>query len=182
MDDALEEVAFGRSTGGTGTRKFCNNKGKLAIQLMDSAEPAATASLTMDTCALRWGMEGVAASVKAEKTEDNLVTYLGIFENTDLQCRVHGEGLKEDIILHSPEAVREEYAMLYQMTEVTPVLENNCVHFLDTDGEEVFCVHAPCMRDAAGQKTEAILLKSENLEENICRITFLPDQMWLKEQ
>ena len=97
MDDTLEEVAFGRSTGGTGTRKFCNNKGKLAIQLMDSAEPAATASLTMDTCALRWGMEGAAASVKAEKTE-------------------------------------------------------------------------------------AILLKSENLEENICRITFLSDQMWLKAQ
>lgn len=97
MDDTLEEVAFGRSIGGTGNRKFCNNKGKLAIQLMDSAEPAATASLTMDTCALRWGMEGAAASVKAEKTE-------------------------------------------------------------------------------------AILLKSENLEENICRITFLPDQMWLKAQ
>ena len=38
------------------------------------------------------------------------------------------------------------------------------------------------MRDAAGQKTEAILLKSENLEENICRITFLPNQMWLKAQ
>lgn len=97
MDDTLEEVAFGRSIGGTGNRKFCNNKGKLAIQLMDSAEPAATASLTMDTCALRWGMEGAAASVKAEKTE-------------------------------------------------------------------------------------AILLKSENLEENICRITFLPNQMWLKAQ
>lgn len=97
MDDTLEEVAFGRGIGGTGNRKFCNNKGKLAIQLMDSAEPAATASLTMDTCALRWGMEGAAASVKAEKTE-------------------------------------------------------------------------------------AILLKSENLEENICRITFLPNQMWLKAQ
>lgn len=97
MDDALEEVAFGRSTGGTGTRKFCNNKGKLVIQLMDSAEPAETASLTMDTCALRWGMEGAVDSVKAEKTE-------------------------------------------------------------------------------------AILLKSENLEENICRITFLPNQMWLKAQ
>lgn len=97
MDDTLEEVAFGRSIGGTGNRKFCNNKGKRAIQLMDSAEPAATASLTMDTCALRWGMEGAAASVKAEKTE-------------------------------------------------------------------------------------AILLKSENLEENICRITFLPNQMWLKAQ
>lgn len=97
MNDTLEEVAFGRSIGGTGNRKFCNNKGKLAIQLMDSAELAATASLTMDTCALRWGMEGAAASVKAEKTE-------------------------------------------------------------------------------------AILLKSENLEENICRITFLPNQMWLKAQ
>ena len=110
MDDALEEVAFGRSTGGTGTRKFCNNKGKLVIQLMDSAEPAETASLTMDTCALRWGMEGAVDSVKAEKTEDNLITYPEIFEDTDLQCRVHGEGLKEDIILHSPEAVREEYS------------------------------------------------------------------------
>lgn len=26
MDDTLEEVAFGRSIGGTGNRKFCNNK------------------------------------------------------------------------------------------------------------------------------------------------------------
>ena len=53
MDDTLEEVAFGRSIGGTGNRKFCNNKGKLAIQLMDSAEPAATASLTMQQLLLK---------------------------------------------------------------------------------------------------------------------------------
>lgn len=85
MDDALEEVAFGRSTGGTGTRKFCNNKGKLVIQLMDSAEPAETASLTMDTCALRWGMEGAAASVKAEKTEAIRLKSENLEENI---CRI----------------------------------------------------------------------------------------------
>lgn len=162
MDDTLQEIAVGRSIGEIGSRKFCNNKGNLEIQLLDSAEPEATASLAMDTCTLQWGMEGIADTVKAEKTGDNQVTYPGIFTDTDLRCRVYGEGIKEDIILHSSEAIREEYAMLYRMTEVKPVLENNCVYFLNAEGEEVFCVHAPCMKDAAGKKQNQFFSKQKN--------------------
>lgn len=69
MDDTLEEVAFGRSIGGTGNRKFCNNKGKLAIQLMDSAEPAATASLTMTPVLYdgEWKVQRLLLKLKKQK-------------------------------------------------------------------------------------------------------------------
>lgn len=181
MDDTLEEVMMGRSAGNRENLSFCNSKGNLTIQLENIAAPAATASLTLDGFALEWGMEG-AAEVTAEKKDNTIVTYSRILKDTDLQCRVHGESLKEDIILHSPEAVSDGYVMLYHMAGVKPVLENNRVHFLDDDGEDVFCVHAPCMRDASGEKSEAIRLVLEMTEKGMCRILFMPDHEWMTAQ
>ena len=38
------------------------------------------------------------------------------------------------------------------MKNLRPVLRNNVVSFLDREEQEVFCVHAPCMKDAGGEK------------------------------
>ena len=180
MDDKLEEVKgmAGRSSDSKENSKFCNSKGNLEIQLENHAVSSATASMTMDGAALEWGLED-AEEVTAEKKDDTLILYPGILKDADLQCRVHGEGLKEDIILHGPEAVRDGYAVLYHMAGVTPVLKNNCVHFLDDNDEEIFCVHAPCMKDASGIKSESIRLGLEMVEEDLCRISFLPDREWM---
>ena len=65
------------------------------------------------------------------------------------------------------------------MKNLRPVLRNNVVSFLDREEQEVFCVHAPCMKDAGGEKSETIRLSLTETEADVCRITFLPDMEWL---
>ena len=127
---------------------------------------------------LSWGLEG-GTYAEARKQEKSVVSYKDIFDGAELRCRIHGEGVKEDLILHKPEAVSDTYSCLYQMKNLRPVLRNNVVSFLDREEQEVFCVHAPCMKDAGGEKSEAIRLSLTETDTDVCRITFLPDMEWL---
>ena len=45
----------------------------------------------------------------------SVISYKDIFDGAELRCRIHGEGVKEDLILHKPEAVSDTYSCLYQM-------------------------------------------------------------------
>lgn len=173
MDDSLEEDT-----------DFRNRKGALDISLHRMAKESRTVSMKKEKTSLSWGMEGCHGA-KARKQQKNLVIYPEIFEGADLRCRIHGEGVKEDLILHDPKAVRESYRYIYRMKGLQPVLKDNRVYFLDDEGNEVFCVHAPCMKDAGGEKSEAIRLSLEVLrtgdkeQAKECRITFVPDMAWL---
>ena len=177
MDDTLEEAGVGDRSLKDGNSGFRNRKGSLEICLDPAAQEVHTVSLNKENMVLSWGLEG-CLPVSAQKQEKNTVVYPGIFEGAELCCRVHGEGIKEDLILHKPEAVREGYSCLYRMQGLRPVFRNNTVFFLNGE-EEVFCVHAPCMKDAGGEKSEAIRLSMEELSGEILRITFLPDMEWL---
>ena len=173
MDDSLEEDT-----------DFRNRKGALDISLRRMTKESRTVSMKKEKTSLSWGMEGCHGA-KARKQQKNLVIYPEIFEGADLRCRIHGEGVKEDLILHDPKAVRESYRYIYRMKGLQPVLKDNRVSFLDDEGNEVFCVHAPCMKDAGGEKSEAIRLSLEVLrtgdkeQAKECRITFVPDMAWL---
>ena len=173
MDDSLEEDT-----------DFRNRKGALDISLHRMAKESRTVSMKKEKTSLSWGMEGCHGA-KARKQQKNLVIYPEIFEGADLRCRIHGEGVKEDLILHDPKAIRESYRYIYRMKGLQPVLKDNRVYFLDDEGNEVFCVHAPCMKDAGGEKSEAIRLSLEVLrtgdkeQAKECRITFVPDMAWL---
>ena len=173
MDDSLEEDT-----------DFRNRKGALDISLHRMAKESRTVSMKKEKTSLSWGMEGCHGA-KARKQQKNLVIYPEIFEGADLRCRIHGEGVKEDLILHDPKAVRESYCYIYRMKGLQPVLKDNRVSFLDDEGNEAFCVHAPCMKDAGGEKSEAIRLSLEVLrtgdkeQAKECRITFVPDMAWL---
>ena len=157
---------------------FLNRKGDLEIFLNKKAEPASTVYLSRKDSFLSWGLEG-GTYAEARKQEKSVVSYKDIFDGAELRCRIHGEGVKEDLILHKPEAVFDAYSCLYQMKNLRPVLHNNVVSFLDREEQEVFCVHAPCMKDAGGEKSEAIRLSLTETEADVCRITFLPDMEWL---
>ena len=173
MDDSLEEDT-----------DFRNRKGALDISLHRMAKESRTVSMKKEKTSLSWGMEGCHGA-KARKQQKNLVIYPEIFEGADLRCRIHGEGVKEDLILHDPKAIRESYRYIYRMKGLQPILKDNRVSFLDDEGNEVFCVHAPCMKDAGGEKSEAIRLSLEVLrtgdkeQAKECRITFVPDMAWL---
>ena len=151
MDDSLEEDT-----------DFRNRKGALDISLHRMAKESRTVSMKKEKTSLSWGMEGCHGA-KARKQQKNLVIYPEIFEGADLRCRIHGEGVKEDLILHDPKAIRESYRYIYRMKGLQPILKDNRVSFLDDEGNEVFCVHAPCMKDAGGEKSEAIRLSLEVL-------------------
>ena len=157
---------------------FLNRKGDLEIFLNKKAEPASTVYLSRKDSFLSWGLEG-GTYAEARKQEKSVVSYKDIFDGAELRCRIHGEGVKEDLILHKPEAVSDTYSCLYQMKNLRPVLRNNVVSFLDREEQEVFCVHAPCMKDAGGEKSEAIRLSLTETDTDVCRITFLPDMEWL---
>ena len=160
---------------------FTNKKGDLSIFLNMVSDPDKTAILTKGDKKLSWGLEG-SNSVKADKSGNNKIVYPNVFENTDLQCRIHGEGVKEDLILHNVNALKTDYACVYKMTGVYPVQESGRVSFMDENEEPVFCVHAPCMKDADGKQSENIRLELEELGEDLCRITFSPDRQWLESE
>ena len=177
MDDTLEEMPV-KTRAAMAAQGYFNKKGNLTISLAPLSDSVSTVSLKKGTASLTWGMEA-ASHVPAKRTEKNRIAYPGILPETDLVCTIHGEGVKEDLVLHTPEAVPESYTCLYQTETLHPVLEHNRVSFLDEKEEEVFCVYAPCMKDAAGEKSEAIRLSMEQVSGDRYRIRFTVDKAWL---
>lgn len=98
----------------------------------------------------------------------------------DARCRVSGERVKGDLILTGTEDAPDHFTYLYRMKNLIPVLEGSHVPFVNEQGEGVFFVHAPYMKDAQGEKSEAICLSLEEEKKGNCRITFTPDAGWLK--
>ena len=187
MDDTLQEVteagisaAAWKLEGKESKAGFRNQKGNTEIFLNSTAGDASMISLKKEGHTLSWGLEA-GQPVQAEKQGGSVVLYPEIINGADLRLRVHGEGIKEDLILKSPEALMESYTCLYQAGDLSPVLEHNRVSFLDKENQEIFCVNAPCMKDASGKKSEAIRLSMEETE-GFVRITFTPDMEWLREE
>ena len=201
MDDTLEEVseeilkqadadngkmpgqaAFAQpGSAAAGQRPgFHNRKGNMEIFINHRADDRTLVSLKKEGHTLTWGLEA-GQPVQAEKQGGSVVLYPEVIDGADLRLRVRGEGVKEDLVLKSPEALMEGYTCLYQTGDLRPVLEHNRVSFLDKEGQEIFCVHAPCMKDAGGKKSEAIRLSMEETED-LVRITFAPDMEWLREE
>ena len=159
---------------------FHNRKGNMEIFINHIADDRALVSLKKEEHTLFWGLEA-GQPVQAEKQGGSVVLYPEIIDGADLRLRVRGEGVKEDLILKRPEALMESYTCLYQAGDLRPVLEHNRVSFKDEEDQEIFCVHAPCMKDANGKKSEAIRLSLEETED-LVRITFTPDTEWLREE
>ena len=201
MDDTLEEVSEeilkqadadnGKMPGKAAFAQPCsvaagqrpgfhNRKGNMEIFVNHRADDRALVSLKKEGHTLTWGLEA-GQPVQAEKQGGSVVLYPEVIDGADLRLRVRGEGVKEDLVLKSPEALMEGYTCLYQTGDLRPVLEHNRVSFLDKEGQEIFCVHAPCMKDAGGKKSEAIRLSMEETED-LVRITFAPDMEWLREE
>ncbi len=201
MDDTLEEVseeilkqadadngkmpgkaAFAQPCSAAAGQRpgFHNRKGNMEIFVNHRADDRALVSLKKEGHTLSWGLEA-GQPVQAEKQGGSVVLYPEIINGADLRLRVHGEGIKEDLILKSPEALMESYTCLYQAGDLSPVLEHNRVSFLDKENQEIFCVNAPCMKDASGKKSEAIRLSMEETE-GFVRITFTPDMEWLRKE
>ncbi|MDR2156663.1 MAG: DUF6531 domain-containing protein [Clostridiales Family XIII bacterium] len=114
---------------------------------------------------------------------DNAVYYNDVAPGTDLQYRVHGAEVKEDIILNRPVANRSfDYAL--SSPDVTFVLEDNRIKGFaesaeaDPDAQPVFVIDAPLMTDASGKFSADISLELDaSGGAPVMRI--VPDAAWL---
>ena len=168
MDDRLTEEEA----------EFSNEKGKLKIRFKKQAKEKDTISITKDGCRLDWGLEG-AFKVKSQFPDEKTVLYPEVCKDTDLRCRVFGEKVKDDLILKTKEAP-EQFTFRYRMKGLVPSLEGNTVCFSTPEGEEVFYLSAPYMKDGEGNRSEKIALSLEEGKNKECLVTLTPDREWLE--
>ena len=168
MDDRLTEEEA----------EFSNEKGKLKIRFKKQAKEKDTISITKDGCRLDWGLEG-AFKVKSQFPDEKTVLYPEVCKDTDLRCRVFGEKVKDDLILKTKEAP-DQFTFRYRMKGLVPSLEGNTVCFSTPEGEEVFYLSAPYMKDGEGNRSEKIALSLEEGKNKECLVTLTPDREWLE--
>lgn len=168
MDDRLTEEEA----------EFSNEKGKLKIRFKKQAKEKDTISITRDGCRIDWGLEG-AFKVKSQSLDEKTVLYPEVCKDTDLRCRVFGEKVKDDLILKTKEAP-EQFTFRYRMKGLVPSFEGNTVCFSTPEGEEVFCLSAPYMKDGEGKRSEKITLSLEEGKNKECLVTLTPDREWLE--
>ena len=101
--------------------------------------------------------------------------YPEVCKDTDLRCRVFGEKVKDDLILKTKEAP-EQFTFRYRMKGLIPSLVGNTVRFSTPEGEEVFCLSAPYMKDGEGKRSEKIALSLEEGKNKECLVTLIPDR------
>ena len=90
-----------------------------------------------------------------------------------------GEKVKDDLILKTKEAP-EQFTFRYRMKGLIPSLVGNTVRFSTPEGEEVFCLSAPYMKDGEGKRSEKIALSLEEGKNKECLVTLIPDREWLE--
>lgn len=111
--------------------------------------------------------------------------YAEIAENVDLEYKIIGEQVKENLILKSVKAAALEYSFSLQFPGMMIVIrEDGGIDLIDEETEEVFYYFAPpCMYDAAGNYSEQVHYELETDAEQHCSIlNVVPDQKWLQDE
>lgn len=110
------------------------------------------------------------------------IKYSGVFNQTvDLRYSVlHGK-VEEDIILNSPEGF-VSYTMAIKTNGLIAMKQaDNCIVFVTSEGETVFTLGAPWMKDS-------YLSVSDDIEVTVVQngdiayITYTPEDKWLKDE
>ncbi len=111
--------------------------------------------------------------------------YAEIAEDVDLEYKIIGEQVKENLILKSVKAAALEYSFSLQFPGMMIVIrEDGGIDLIDEETEEVFYYFAPpCMYDAAGNYSEQVHYELETDAEQHCSIlSVVPDQKWLQDE
>ncbi len=175
MDDGLSEEEAEEPS----VKDFVNKKGRLKIRFKKHAKEQGTVTVSKDGAELAWGMEGgQKAEAKRCGTGGEELLYPEILPGMDMRCCVIGEKVKEDLILASPDSPGT-FTFLYKLKKLEAVQGKNQVSFLDEQGEEKFVVSAPYMKDAAGERSNAIQVSLSQEKKDRCCITFQADKEWL---
>lgn len=109
------------------------------------------------------------------------VEFKSIYENIDLEYKLIGKTLKENIILNNK---IDNPSILFNMDieNLKPRVEDNIIIFDDIDtGEEIFRLDKPFMYDAKGEVSEEIELVFEKAEDGGYILEIIPNNEWVND-
>ncbi|MBR0510245.1 MAG: DNRLRE domain-containing protein [Clostridia bacterium] len=183
-DNTLKETPEGDA--------FMPGANSAGYRISKSTENEALVSVSKDGAFLSWTYDGIraqTAQIAEQKPDDDPTTpdaftaeasFCDVFDETDLQYRLYGGNMKEDLILRTY-AAPHNFTVRYRYENVTPQLQadGKTLCFVTPEGESAFTVTAPYMTDAEGNASSELSLVLSEEKENEIAFTLTPDEAWL---
>ena len=116
------------------------------------------------------------------KTQSNSALYENVMPETDIEYSVSSNKIKENIIINQPSAIQEQYSFTLSAEGLTGVVEDdNSVSFFNANGEKIFYIPAPFMKDASNETSLNIGVELTNGEACEYVLTYSPNLEWLND-
>ena len=120
-----------------------------------------------------------ASSVKGTLS-GSVITYPGIFANTDVRYQMQGDAVKEDLILQKYSNLNT-FSFELKLNGVTPVVEKDgTIPFSDSKGNKQWFLAKPYMTDAKGKYSEKVTLTLRQ-ESGKTFVDVIADQSFLQD-
>lgn len=116
------------------------------------------------------------------KTQSDSALYEDVMEETDIEYSISSNKIKENIIINQPSAIKAQYSFnLFAEGVIGVVEDDNSVSFLNSDGEKIFYIPAPFMKDASNVTSLNIGVELTNNENGEYVLTYSPNLDWLND-
>lgn len=107
--------------------------------------------------------------------------YDGILPETDLEYILHGEDLKENIVINAP-SDSYTYSFTLSLENLTAELREDGAVVLYAEDEPAYIIPAPYMTDAENEYSDAVGYTLEDLGEGNYTLTVAADKDWIEEE
>ena len=171
---------------------YSNKESDVNVSLSKNTSSDSLVSVENDKHEISWNYDnanksnivvqnGKTNDDKNDTTLDNITSnaeYKNIYSNVDLQCNVTTKGVKENIVLNSPN-VNNEYVISYKIGKLTPKLKDDNTIDLYNGKNVVYTISAPYMVDANQKYSENISLEILNHKDDTMQVKLTADKDFL---
>ena len=171
---------------------YSNKESDVNVSLSKNTSSDSLVSVENDKHEISWNYDdanksnivvqnGKTNDDKNDTTLDNITSnaeYKNIYNNVDLQCNVTTKGVKENIVLNSPN-VNNEYVISYNIGKLTPKLKDDNTIDLYNGKNIVYTISAPYMVDANQKYSENISLEILNHKDDTMQVKLTADKDFL---
>ena len=171
---------------------YSNKESDVNVSLSKNTSSDSLVSVENDKHEISWNYDdanksnivvqnGKTNDDKNDTTLDNITSnaeYKNIYNNVDLQCNVTTKGVKENIVLNSPNA-KNEYVISYNIGKLTPKLKDDNTIDLYNGKNVVYTISAPYMVDANEKYSENISLEILNHKDDTMQVKLTADKDFL---
>ena len=110
------------------------------------------------------------------------VEYENIEDGIDIIYEMQGKGLKENIVVETPQ---EKYAYTFELSSNNLYFSDNeegSIHISDDKGEIKFVIPAPFMVDANGKYSDAVKYTLNSSKRGRAELTIIADSDWINSE